>query len=221
MSCFPLCNPTRRTATENPSVGCRKGPRRPRLNRPAHRTNPPPQKLLKTLLQLLRPAHTQMPPHLPPQSPQPMTLARRVAPGRPPPLTYPVQQTSPDLFNASLYPPPVSRRTHPYHHPTLRTAIPLKNYRHSASFIEVRPDKTVPPYPHSSAARTPLRAPPGIIPPQSLKGLDAQIDEEYQEIALGLWGIAPPGEGEWPNVPFSPSLPFLQNEKASLYGGSS
>lgn len=201
MSCFPLCSPTMRTAKENLSVGWRKHQEGPRLNRPTHRTDPSPHKLFKTLGQSLGPAHPQMPPHLPPKSPQPMTLTWRVAAGRPSSQAHPVKQTSPDLCNASLYPPPVPRRTHPYHHPTLRTAVPLEHYRHTTAFIEVHSDKTVPPYPHSATARTSLRAPPRIIPSHSRQGLDAQIGKKYQEYAFGLWGIAPPGEGERPTPP--------------------
>lgn len=209
MSCFPLCSPTMRTKKENLSVGCTKGQKGPRLNRPAHRTDPPAQKLLKTLLQPLSPTHPHVRQNLPPQTSQPMTLARRVALWRPAPLAYPMPQTSPDLCNRSLEPPPIPQRTHPYHHPALRTAIALENYSHTARFIEVRLHKAVPPYPHSSATGTPLWALPQIIPPQSLKGLDAHIDREYQETALGLWGITPPGEGEWPKRPLltASSLP--------------
>ncbi len=140
-------------------------------------------------------------PHLPLQSPQPITLARRVAPGRPSPLTYPVKQTLPDLCYRRLYPPPVPRRTYPYHHPALRTAIPLEKHTLTARLIEVRPDKAMPPHPHSTTARTSLRTPPRIIPPHSRQGLDAQIGKKYQESAFGLWGIAPPGEGERPTPP--------------------
>jgi len=148
-----------------------------------------------------------------------MTPTRSVTPRRPASLLNAIKHTLDNRRHRCLNPSPVSRRPHPYHHPTLRTAIALEIHTLAARLIKVRRHKAVPPNPHPAALRTTLRPLPGILAPQSHQRLDAQIHKEYQKLVLRMSGAQSPAQerrGSPKPCPSLLSFSSSQNEKASF-----
>jgi len=219
VSCFPSPIPTTPSKTENVSVGCCDRRESCRLYCAAYGTDPPLHQRVKPFHPPPLIRHPQMCPHLPAQSPQPVTLARRVAPRRPPSGADPMHHTMLHRRHRRLDPPEIPAGSEPYHHTTLRTPIALEHHCLRARRIKVRPNKTVPPYPLTATPWTPLRPWPRILPPQLHKRLDAQLDEDYQNLVCWVVRLRLTRREGWsPNL--GPSLPLtsFQNKKPP-YGG--